>query len=125
MGGQGPSGGRKRRPASDSDRLPRTGPSRQHLLDFDRDAVAIDKHHAAGDRQVVGEDLDFVRLGGVEFDDGPPAEAHDLMNRHRRGSQNHHKIDADFIEGWHRTDYHTDKRKIAYPEITTLWLADG
>jgi hypothetical protein len=47
------------------------------------------------------------------------------MNRHRRGSQNHHKIDADFIEGWHRTSYRTNKRKIAYPEITTLWLANG
>jgi hypothetical protein len=43
---------------------------RQHLLDFDRDPVAIDQHHAAGDRQVVGEDLDLVRLGGVQFDDG-------------------------------------------------------
>jgi hypothetical protein len=47
------------------------------------------------------------------------------MNRHRRGSQNHHEIDADFIEGWHWTDDHTDKRKIAQSDITTLWLADG
>jgi hypothetical protein len=86
---------------------------RQHLLDFDGNPVAIDKHHARGNRQRVREYLDLVRLGGVEFDDGAPAEAHDLMNRHRRGSQNHHKIDADFIEGWHRTSYHTDKRKIA------------
>jgi len=98
---------------------------RQHLLDFDRDPVAIDQHDAGSDRQGVGEDLDFVRLGGVEFDDGTPAEAHDLMNRHGRGSQNHHEIDADFIESWHRTSYRTDECKIAYPEITTLWLADG
>src|SRR5277367_1382831 len=98
---------------------------RQHLLDFDRDPVAIDEHDPGGHRQSVGEDLDFVRLGSIEFDDGTPAKTHDLMNRHGRGSQNHHKIDADFIEGWHRTDYRTDKRKIAYPKITTLWLADG
>jgi hypothetical protein len=109
----------------------RTAPSactdglRQHLLDFDRDPVAIDQHDAGSDRQGVGEDLDFVGLGGVEFDDGAPAEAHDLMNRHCRGSQNHHEIDADFIEGWHRTSYRTDECKIAYPEITTLWLANG
>src|SRR5450631_4698396 len=32
---------------------------RQHLLDFHRNAVAIHQHHAAGDRQVVGEDLDL------------------------------------------------------------------
>ena len=98
---------------------------RQHLLDFDRNPVAIDQHHTGGDWQGVREYPDLVRLGGVEFDDGTPAEAHDLMNRHRRGSQNHHEIDADFIEGWHRTSYRTDKRKIAYPEITTLWLANG
>jgi hypothetical protein len=48
-----------------------------------------------------------------------------LMNWHRRGSQNHHEIDADFIESWHRASYRTDECKIAYPEITTLWLADG
>src|SRR5580692_2801218 len=29
-----------------------TGRARLHLLDFDRDPVAIDQHHAAGDRQV-------------------------------------------------------------------------
>ena len=99
--------------------------SRQHLLDFDRNPVAIDQHDAGGHRQGVGQDLDLVGLGGVEFDDGAPAEAHDLVNRHCGGSKNHHQIDADFIESWHRTDYRTDKRKIAYPEITTLWLANG
>ncbi len=74
---------------------------RQHLLDFDRNPVAIDKHDTAGDRQGVGEDPDLVRLGGVELDDGAPAEAHYLMNRHRRGPEDHHEVDADFIEGWH------------------------
>ncbi len=74
---------------------------RQHLLDFDRNPVAIDEHDAAGDRQGVGEDPDLVRLGGVEFDDGAPAQAHYLMNRHRRGPEDHHEVDADFIEGWH------------------------
>ena len=49
----------------------------------------------------VGEDLDLVRLGGVEFDDGAPAQTHYLMDRHRRGPEDHHEVDADFIEGWH------------------------
>jgi len=75
--------------------------SRQHLLDFDRDTVAIDKHHAAGDRQVVGEDLDLVRFGRVQFDDGATAQAHYLMDGHRCGPEDHHEIDGDFIEGWH------------------------
>jgi hypothetical protein len=93
------------------------------LLDFDRDPVAIDQHHAAGDRQIVGEDLDLVRLGGVQFDDGAAAEPHYLMDGHRGGAENHHEVDADFIEGWHfRT--RTDTRKIAWIEITTLWLAN-
>src|SRR3954468_7547390 len=35
--------------------LPATRCARQHPLDFDGDAIAIDKHDAAGDRQVVGE----------------------------------------------------------------------
>src|SRR6202051_4319264 len=26
---------------------------RLHLLDFDRDAVAVDQHHAAGDRKII------------------------------------------------------------------------
>ena len=81
--------------------LPAARRSRQHLLDFDRDTVAIDQHHAAGDRQVVGEDLDLVRLGGVEFDDGATAQAHDLMNGHRGGTEHHHEIDRDLIERWH------------------------
>ena len=78
------------------------------MLDFDRDAVAVDQHHAAGDRQVVGEDLDLVRLGGVEFDDGAAAQAHYLMDGHRGGPEDYHEVDADFIEGWHfRTrDWH-------------------
>src|SRR5712664_4608193 len=74
---------------------------RQHLLDFDRDTVAVDQHYATGDRQVVGEDLDLVRLGGVEFDDGAAAQAHYLMDGHRGGPEDYHEVDADFIEGWH------------------------
>ena len=81
--------------------LPCTRRFRQHLLDFDRDTVAIDQHDTAGDRQVIGQDLDLVRLGGVEFDDGAAAEAHYLMDGHRCGPEDHHEIDADFIEGWH------------------------
>ena len=98
---------------------------RQHLLDFDRDPVAIHQHDAGSHRQGVGQYLDFVRFGSVEFNDGASAEAHDLVNRHRRGPENHHEIDADFIESWHRISYRTDKRKIACSNITTLWLADG
>jgi hypothetical protein len=75
--------------------------SRQHLLDFDRDPVAVYKDHARGNRQGIGEDFDLICLGGVEFDDGTPAQAHYLMNRHRRGSQDHHEVDTDFIEGCH------------------------
>ena len=98
---------------------------RQHLLDLDGDAVAVDEHHAAGDWQVVGEDLDLVGLGGVQFDDGAAAEPHDLMDGHRGGPEDHHEIDADVIEGWHRKETHTDKCKVAQLEITTLWLANG
>ena len=97
----------------------------QHLLDFDRDAVAVHQHYAAGDRQVVGEDLDLVRLGGIQFDDGAPAQTHYLMNRHRRGPEDHHEVDADFIEGWHWGPGLTDYCKIACSDITTLWLANG
>ena len=74
---------------------------RQHLLDFDRDPVAIDQHHAAGDRQVVGEHLDLVRFGRVEFDDGAARKSHYLMDGHGGGPEDHHEIDGDFIEGWH------------------------
>jgi hypothetical protein len=88
-------------PAKPEIGLPRAGQPRQHLLDFDCDTVAIDQHHAAGDRQVIGKDLDFIRLGSIQFDDGAPAEAHYLMNRHRSGPEDHHEINGDFIEGWH------------------------
>jgi hypothetical protein len=81
--------------------LPGAGQPRQHLLDFNRDTVAIDQHHAAGDRQVIGKDLDLVRLGRVQFDDGATAQPHHLMNRHGSGPEDHHEIDGDFIEGWH------------------------
>jgi len=74
---------------------------RQHLLDFDRNPVAIHENRAGGDRQGICQDLDLVGLGRVEFDDGATAQAHHLMNRHCRGSQHHHDVDADFIEGWH------------------------
>ena len=74
---------------------------RQHLLDLDRDPVAVDQHHAAGNRQVVGEDFDLVRLGGVQFNDGAAAEPHYLMDGHRGGAQDDHEVNADFFEGWH------------------------
>src|SRR5204863_10082499 len=98
---------------------------RQHLLDFDRDAIAIDQHHAARDRQAVGENLDLVRLGGVQFDDGAAAKPHYLMDWHRGGAEDHHQIDTVFIEGWHCGPGRRDKREIPSIEITTLWIADG
>lgn len=73
----------------------------QHLLDFDRDAVAVDHHHPASDGQIVGQNLDLVLLLGVQFDNRAAAEPHDLMNRHGGGAKDHHQIDGDFIEGWH------------------------
>ena len=73
----------------------------QHLLDFDRDAVAIDQHDAGSHRQVVGEDLDLVRLGGVQFDDGAAGQPHDLVDGHCGGAKHHHEVDTDFIEGGH------------------------
>src|SRR3954463_2674884 len=96
-----------------------TGPrqTRQHLLDLDRNAVAIDQHHAAGDGQIVGEDLDLVRLGGVQFDDGAAAETHYLMDRHRGGAEDHHEVDGDFVEGWHWRPELTDICRIAAFEI--------
>jgi hypothetical protein len=93
------------------------------LLDFDGDTVAIDKYHAAGDRQVIGEDLDLVCLGGIEFDDGATAQAHYLMDGHRSGPEDHHEIDGDFIEGWHWGPKLT--MKFVWFQITTLWLANG
>src|SRR5215475_4209628 len=50
--------------------LARARLSRQHLLDLDRDPVAVDQHDAGGNRQAVGEHLDLVGLGGIQFDDG-------------------------------------------------------
>jgi hypothetical protein len=104
--------------------LPGARQPRLHLLDFDRDTVAIDQHHATGNGEVIGEDLDLVGLGRVQFDDGATAETHDLVDRHRSGPEDHHEIDGDFIEGWH-WDGPDTTCKIAWLEITTLWLANG
>jgi hypothetical protein len=88
-------------PANPKNGLPGAGQPRQHLLDLDRDTVAIDKHYTTGDWQIVGKYLDFVRLGGVQFDDGAAAQPHYLMYGHRGGPEDYHEIDADLIEGWH------------------------
>jgi hypothetical protein len=47
------------------------------------------------------------------------------MDGHCGGAEHHHEVDADFIEGWHWGPGLTNKRKIAWLEITTLWLANG
>ena len=128
MEGQGLPASRFRSCSGQEHGLPAARQSRQHLLDFDRDAVAIHQHHAAGDRQVVGQDLDLVRLGCVQFDDGAAAQPHYLMYWHRGGSEDHHEIDADLIEGWHEGKHlrlEPGKCKIAWGDITTLWLANG
>jgi len=75
--------------------------------------------------KLLARDLDLVGFGGVQFDDGAAAQAHDLMDGHRGGPEDHHQVDADFIEGWHWGPGLTDKCKIACLEITTLWLANG
>jgi hypothetical protein len=82
-------------------RLSDAGAPGQHLLDLDRDPVAVDQHDAAGDRQIIGEYLDLVGLGGIQLDDGAATQAHYLMNRHRCGAEHHHEINRDFIERWH------------------------
>ena len=80
--------------------------ARQHLLDFNRDAVPVDHHNTAGDRQVIGQDLDLVLLGGIKLNDGASAEPHDLVNGHGRGPQDHHEIDRYFIERRHEMQTH-------------------
>jgi hypothetical protein len=48
------------------------------------------------------------------------------MDRHGGGAEDHHEVDADFIEGWHWGERpELTKCKIAWLEITTLWLANG
>ena len=73
----------------------------QHLLDLDRDAVAVDQDDAAGDQQIVGQHLDLVGLGRVQFDDGAAGQPHDLVDGHSRGPEDHHEIDGYFIERGH------------------------
>jgi hypothetical protein len=57
--------------------------ARQQFLHLDRDAVAAHDDGALGHRQVVGENADLVRLGGIEREDGAATEAQDLVDRHR------------------------------------------
>src|ERR1700730_17877512 len=104
--------------------LPGARRFRQHLLDFDRDPVAMDQHHAAGDRQIVGEHLDLVRFGRVELDDGAAGKPHYLMDGHGAGPKDHHEVEGDLIEGWHFHTAALDSRTSAL-EISTLWLANG
>lgn len=93
-----PLGGARSPPA-----LALVGRFRQHPLHLDGDAVAVDDHRPGCDRQVVGQNLDLVLLGGIKFDDGPAAQPHDLMNRHPGGPENHHEIDGNVIDCRHCT----------------------
>jgi len=76
----------------------RLGWAGQQFLDLDRDLVAADNHGAFGNRHVVGEDPDFVVLGGVELDNGAAAETEDLMDRHRRRAKHNGNVDRDVID---------------------------
>ena len=71
------------------------------MLDFDRDAIAVDHHHAAGNRHIVGEDFHLVLFGRVELDDRATAEPHDLMDGHCGRPEDDGEIDRDFIQSWH------------------------
>src|SRR5712672_1111083 len=75
---------------------------RQHSLDFDRNSVAINKHYPAGDREVVGEDFDLVRLGSIQLDDGAASQPHYLVDGYCCDDAATNEIDTDVIEGWHR-----------------------
>lgn len=104
--------------------LPDLRGPRQHLLDFDRDPVAVDQDHAASDGQVVGEDLDLVHLGRVQLDDGAAAEAHYLMNRHRSSAEYDHEVDVDFINRCHWNP-NRQKRNCLVPDhhvMVSQWL---
>ena len=103
---------------------PAIGRSRQHLLDFDADAIVVHMHDTAGDRHVVGEDADLVLLGRIEFDDRATAQPHDLMDGHRRGAEDHHEIDRNFIEGWHVRPHSQHHLGDLCRDMTTLWLAN-
>ena len=82
-------------------RLPVIRRAGQHLPHLDGDAVGVDHHGAAGDRQVVGEDGDVVLLAGVELDDGAAAQAEHLVHRHGRGAEHDRDVERDFIDGCH------------------------
>jgi len=49
--------------------------SRCSFEDFTAIRFEIDKHYPDGDRQVVGEDLDLVASGRIQFDDGDRGSA--------------------------------------------------
>jgi hypothetical protein len=46
------------------------------------------------------------------------------MDGHGCGPEDHNEIDTDFIEGWHWKRPELTPR-IAWFQITTLWLANG
>ena len=112
--------------------LPRARRARQHLLDLDRDPVAIDQHDAGGDRQVVGQNLDLVGLGCVQLDDGAAGQTQYLMDRHGGRPEDDREIHRDFIESRHcqtaatwDEDQGTVELAFAPAIITTLWLANA
>jgi hypothetical protein len=72
--------------------------ARLEPLDLDGDAVAADHHGAPGHRQIIGENMDVVVLGGVEFDDGAAAEAEHLVDWHGGGAQHHRDVDRNVVE---------------------------
>jgi len=99
---------------------PRRRP-RQELLDLDGDLVAADDDGAFGDRQVVGEDADFVFLGSVKLDNGAAAETEHLVDRHGGRTQHHRNIDRDILECRHGAPFRFVRYSVG-PIMVTRWL---
>jgi hypothetical protein len=100
--------------------------ARQRFLHLDRDAVAADDEGALGHRQVVGENADLVRLGGIERDDGAATEAQDLVDRHRGLAQNRRDRSRHFpaLPRAPRAILRCRFGPMRYP-LTTAWFSGG
>lgn len=98
-------------------RLPDAGRAREHLLDFDRNPIAVNEHNARGNRHIVGEDFHLIGFSGIQLNNCPTREAHHLMNGHRAGAEHDHEVDLDFVES-------AQKAKSPLGHCIILWLAN-
>lgn len=64
----------------------------------DAEAIALDRYLPSGDRVAGGEDPEFVRLLGVERNDGAAAHAQELLHRHAAAAQYNRKFDVDVMD---------------------------